>query len=125
MTVYGKTMENSRNRIDIKLVHNEKDYLKCTSKPSYMLHKIFDENLVVIQKGKVSLKLNNHAYIGMCILELSKVLMYEYKDVLLNTKCLRHSISRIQSKDHRIGTYEMSKISLFCFDDKIYIQNKG
>ena len=45
----------------------------------------------------------------------------EYKDVLLKKKCLRHSINRIQSKDHRIGTYEINKISLSCFDDKVYI----
>ena len=32
----------------------------------------------------------------------------EYKDVLLNKKCLRHSINRIQRKDHRIGTYEIN-----------------
>ena len=57
---------------------NEKDYLKCTSKPSYMLHKIFDNNLVVVRKSKVSLKLNKSAYIRMCILELNKVLMYEF-----------------------------------------------
>ena len=49
----------------------------------------------------------------------------EYKDVLLNKTCLRHSMNRIQSKDHRIETYEINKISLFCFDDKIYIQNNG
>ena len=49
----------------------------------------------------------------------------EYKDVLLNKKCLRHSMNRIQSKDHRIGTYEINKISLSYFDDKIYIQNNG
>ena len=36
--VYGKTMENLRNRIDAKLVSNKKDYLKWTSKPSYMSH---------------------------------------------------------------------------------------
>ena len=45
----------------------------------------------------------------------------EYKDVLLNNKCLRHSMNRIQSKDHGIGTYEINKISLSCFDDKIHI----
>ena len=48
----------------------------------------------------------------------------EYKDVLLNKKCLRHSMDRIQSKDHKIGTYEINKIFLFHFD-KIYIQNNG
>ena len=46
----------------------------------------------------------------------------EYKDVLLNEKCLRHLMNRIQGKDHRVGTYEITKISLSCFDDRIYIQ---
>ena len=49
----------------------------------------------------------------------------DYKDVLLNKKCLRHSMNRIQSKDHRIGIYDISNIYLSCFDDKIYIQNNG
>ena len=49
----------------------------------------------------------------------------EYKDILLNKKCIRYSMNRIQSKDHRIGTYEIKKISLSCFDDKIYIRNNG
>ena len=49
----------------------------------------------------------------------------EYQDVLLNKKCLRYSVNRIQSKDHKIETYEINKISLSCFDAKIYIQNNG
>ena len=77
-TIYGKTMENVRNRIDVRLENNKKDYLKCTSKPSYMSHKIFDNNLVGIHKSKVTLKLNKLADIGMFILEYSKVLMYEF-----------------------------------------------
>ena len=76
--VYGKAMENLRNRIDVKLARNKKDYLKWTSKPSYISHKIFDNDLVAIRKNKVTLTLNKPAYIGMCILELSKVLMYEF-----------------------------------------------
>ena len=71
-------MEKLRNRIYVKLVSNKKDHLKWTSKPSYMSHKIFDNDLVVIRKSKVTLTLNKLAYIGMCILELSKVLMYEF-----------------------------------------------
>ena len=47
----------------------------------------------------------------------------EYKDVLLNNKCLRHSMNKIQSKNHTIETYNSNKISLSYFDDKIYIQN--
>ena len=49
----------------------------------------------------------------------------KYKDVLLNKKCLRHSMNRIQSKNQRVRTYEINKISLSCFDDKIDIQNNG
>ena len=72
-------MENLRNRMNLKLENNEKDYLRCTSKPSYMLHKIFDNNLVAMRKSKTVLTLNKPAYIGMCILlDLSKVLMHEF-----------------------------------------------
>ena len=49
----------------------------------------------------------------------------EYKVVLLNMKCFRHSMNRIQSRDHKMGTYEINKIFLSCFDYKIYIKNNG
>ena len=49
----------------------------------------------------------------------------EYKYFLLNNACLTRSMNRIQSKNHRIGTYEINKISLSWFDDKIYILNTG
>ena len=245
------TMKNLRNRVDVKLVDDKKDYLKQTSKPGYMSQKIFDNNLVAIHKSKFALTLNKPVYVGVHILELRKVLMYEfhydyiknkyciksrllltdsdslmyeirtddtyedfsnnkeifdfinystksqyyddskklvvgkmkdeiggdaielfvqlkplvdslysfyllyllysllvdentkhkkaksvnknvvatinhneYKDVLLNKKFLRHSMNRIQSKDHRIGTYKINKTSLPCFNDNIYIQKQ-
>ena len=71
-------MGKLRNRIDVKLVNNEKGYLKCASKPSYMPHKMFDNNLVAILKNKLALKLNKPTHTGMSILELSKALMYEF-----------------------------------------------
>ena len=52
--VYQKTMENVRNRIDVKILRNKKNYLKWTSKPSYFSQKIFDKDLVVIRTGKVN-----------------------------------------------------------------------
>ena len=52
---------------------------------------------------------------------IATIIHNEYKDVLLNTKCIRHSMNIIQSKDHRKGTSEIRKISLSYFDDKIYI----
>ena len=84
--VYGKTMENLRNRIDVKHVSNKKGNLKWTTKPSYMTHKIFDNDLVAIRKSKVTLMLKKPAYIGMCILELSKVLMYKFHYYYIKNK---------------------------------------
>ena len=49
----------------------------------------------------------------------------EYGDVLLYNKCLRHSMNSIKSKDHRIGTYEINKISLSCFDHKKHMLKNG
>ena len=84
--VYGKIMEKLRKRIDVKLVNNKKDYLKWTSEPSYMSHSIFDNDLVTIHKSKITLTPHKPAYIGMCILELSKVLIYEFHyDYIKNT----------------------------------------
>ena len=73
--IYGKTIKNSRNRIDVRLVNNKINLVKCTSKPRYMSQKIFLKNFVAICKSKVALKLSKAAFIGMCILELSKRLM--------------------------------------------------
>ena len=73
--VCGKTMKNVRNRIDARLVSNEKDYLKQTSKPN---QKIFDNDLVTICKSKFTLTLNKSAYVGMCVLDFGKLLMHEY-----------------------------------------------
>ena len=76
--VFGKTMENLRKRVDIKLVTNEKQLKKLTSKPTYMSSKIFNENLVAVHKIKEQLTLNRPAYLGICILDLSKTLMYDF-----------------------------------------------
>ena len=68
-------MENLRNRINVKLISNKKFHLKWASKPSHLSNKIFDNDLVAMHKNKVTLTLNKPVYIGMCILELSKILM--------------------------------------------------
>ena len=66
---YGKTMETIRNKTDISLVNKKKEYLKWTSKSSYMSHKIFDNNLVAICKSKITLVLTKPGYARMCILD--------------------------------------------------------
>ena len=53
------------------------------------------------------------------------IINHEYKNVFLNKKCLKHPMNRIQSKGHKIGTYEINKNCLSCFYYKIYIQNNG
>ena len=77
-SVFGKTMENIRKRVDVRLVTDEKKLLKLASKPTYVSSKIFNENLVAVHKIKETLALNRPAYVGMCILDLSKTLMYDF-----------------------------------------------
>ena len=207
--VFGKTMENLRKRVNVKLITDEKKLIKYSSKPTIISSKIFNENLVAVHSIKPFLVLNRPAYVGMCILDLSKTLMYDfhynyitkkykskaqllftdtdslmyeietedvykdfyknktpivefvglrskmysyikdnkmggktakcikkniinnniqhenYKDVLLNKKQLRHSMKSIRSDKHQIGSYEINKVSISCYDDKRYLQEDG
>ena len=77
-SVFGKTMENLRKRVDVRLVTAEKTLLKLTSKPTYVSSKIFNKNLVAVHKIKEALTLGRPAYVGMCILDLSKTMMYDF-----------------------------------------------
>ena len=77
-SIFGKTMENLRKQVDVRLVANEKKLDKLTTKPTYVSSKIFNENLMAVHKVKETLTLNRPAYVGMCILDLSKMLMYDF-----------------------------------------------
>ena len=77
-SVFGKTMENIRNRVDIRLVTRESQAKKLTCKPNYQHHAIFSKSLVAVHMKKVSLKFNKPVYLGMSILDLSKTLMYDF-----------------------------------------------
>ena len=48
-----------------------------------------------------------------------------YKDVLLNKKQLRHTMKAIRSEKHQLGSYEINKVSLSCYDDKRYLLEDG
>ena len=240
-SVFGKTMENIRKRVDVRLVTDKKKFLKLTSKPTYVSSKIFNENLVAVHKIKETLTLNRPAYVGMCILDLSKTLMrdfhynyikekygdkakllftdtdsltYEieakdvykdfwnekdkfdnsdysedskyfdktnkkvigkfkdeaagipicefiglrskmysymkdnqkggktakgikkniikknithenYKNTLFNAEQMIHKMKTIRSENHELGSYEINKVSLSCFDDKRYLNDDG
>ena len=240
-SVFGKTMENIRKRVDVRLVTDEKKLLKLTSKPTYVSCKIFNENLVAVHKIKETITLNRPAYVGMSILDLSQTLMYDfhykyikknygekamllftdtdsltyeieandvyrdfwidkdkfdnsdypegspyfdktnkkvigkfkdeaagvpicefvglrskmhscikdsekggktakgikknviknnithenYRDTLFNKKQMHHKMKTIRSENHQLGSYEINKVSLSCFDDKRYIHDDG
>ena len=77
-SVFGKTMENIRNRVDIRLVTRESQAKKLTCKPNYQHQTIFSKNLAAVHMKKVSLYFNKPVYLGMSILDLSKTLMYDF-----------------------------------------------
>ena len=77
-SVFGKTMENIRNRIDVKLINNKEQARKLVAKPNFKHCKIFSKDLVAIHMKKKSLVMNKPVYLGMCILDLSKTIMYEF-----------------------------------------------
>ena len=91
-SVYGKTMESLRKRVNVKLDNNGKDYVKCVSRPTFVSQKLLDKNLVVIHRVKPVLMLNKPIYIGFCVLELSKLFMldwhYNYFKVKYDVKLL-------------------------------------
>ena len=240
-SVFGKTMENIRKRVDVRLVTDENKLLKMAAKPTYVSSKIFNKNLVAVHKIKETLTLNRPAYVGMCILDLSKTLMYDfhynyikqkygskakllftdtdsltyeietsdayqdfwndkdkfdnsdypedsqyfdktnkkvigkfkdeaagipitefvglrskmysymkdndqggktakgikkniikknithtnYKNVLFDNEQMHHNMKTIRSSLHQLGSYELNKVSLSCFDDKRYIKEDG
>ena len=76
--VFGKTMENIRNRVDVKLVNNKKQAEKLSAKPNYKHCNTFCEDLVAIHMKKTKLDFDKPVYLGMCILDLSKTLMYDF-----------------------------------------------
>ena len=77
-SVFGKTMENIRNRVDVKLVNTEEKLRKLVAKPNFRSRKIFSENLISVHMKKTSLTMNKPVYLGMCILDLSKTIMYDF-----------------------------------------------
>ena len=188
-SVYGKAMGNVRKRINVRLVNNEKDFLKYTSRPTHITHKVFAKNYVAIHEIIPVITLNKPIYFRFTFFESSKWLMYDFhcsfikkcfdaelltadtdsfkykhlfdfsnytknsnffdeanKKVIdkmkdeserkvigkfvrvkskMYSKVLRHKMRRIQNKKHKLGTCEINKISLWCFDDKRFVLDDG
>ena len=76
--VFRKTMENVRKHIDIKLVTTDKKRNQLVLEPNYHSTKWFSEKLLAIEMKKTKVKMNKPVYLGLSILEISKILMYEF-----------------------------------------------
>lgn len=77
-SIYGKSCENQKNRINVKLVTTEEQFLKETSKVNYVDRTIINENLVLVHLSKRCIKLNRPLYVGQSILDLAKRHMYNF-----------------------------------------------
>ena len=77
-SVYGKTIDNLRKRINVRLVNNAKDFLKYNSRPTYVTNKLFDKDYAAIHEIKPVLVLNKPIYVGFTVLDLSKWNMYDF-----------------------------------------------
>ena len=98
--VYGKTMENLRNRVDVRLANNRKIYLKWTAKLSYVKQKVFDKHLVAIHKIEIILTLNKPVYARMYVLELRKMLLHEFHfDYIKNKSKIEIFVHRYWQRD--------------------------
>ena len=76
--VSGKTMENIRKHRDIKLVTTDKKRSKLVSEPNYHTMYYISEDLSIIEMNKTKVKMNKPIYLGLSILEISRLLMYEF-----------------------------------------------
>ena len=76
--VFGKTMENLRKHRDIKLVTTDKRRNQLVTEPNYHAIKYFSKNLLAIEMKKTKVKMNKPIYLGFSILEIGKILMYEF-----------------------------------------------
>ena len=77
-SVYGKTTENLRNRVNVEVINRRDIALKRVCKPSFKRSMHLHEDLVIIQSLVSNLELNKPIYIGFSVLELSKLLMYKF-----------------------------------------------
>ena len=77
-SVFGKTMENIENRVDVRLATNEKEAMSLAAKANYGTRTIFNENLIAVHMKRTKLVYKKPIYLGMCILDISKTLMYDF-----------------------------------------------
>ncbi|KYN22125.1 hypothetical protein ALC57_05484 [Trachymyrmex cornetzi] len=129
--VFGKTMENVRNHVDVKLLtkwdgrYGAEPYAMI-AKPNFHSRSVFAENLIAVELRKLEVKFNKPIYVGMCILDISKVCVYEfhheYMSPMFQAKCkimytdTDSLIYRLECED----VYETMKRDIARFDTSDY-----
>ena len=108
-SVYGKTIENLRKRIQLRLVNNEKDFLKYTRRPTYITHKPSGKDYAAIHEIKPILILNKPTYIGFTVLDLSKWKMYDFHYNFIKINCN----DELLSTDTDTFTYEIKSKNVY------------
>ena len=91
--VFGKTMKNIRKHRDIKLVNNEEAYLRAVMKPNFKSGTLFGPNLMGCEMGKIKVVMNKPVYLGQTILELSKIVIYEFHYDYMKHKCAKDKLT--------------------------------
>ena len=111
-------MENLRKRVDVRLITDENKLLKMAAKPTYVSCKFFNENLVAVHKIKERLTLIRPAYVGMCILDLSKTVMYDFHYNYIKQKY--NNKAKLLFTDTDSLTYEIETDDVYqdLFNDK-------
>ena len=110
-SVFGKTMENIRNRVDIKLVNNRKKAIELTRKLNYNSWTWFSENLVAIHMNRIKLYFNKPIYIGMSILDISKTLIYDFHYKYMIPKFKENQLLLFTDTDSLC--YEITKVDFY------------
>ena len=115
--VYGKSIENARKKINLKMANDKKEYLKIVNRPDFISQKITDKNFIaIVDCKKKVLTLNKPIYVGFCILELSNLLMYQFHyDYVLKTFNAKLLFTDTDSLVYEI---KGGNVSEQCFKDK-------
>ena len=114
-----------KKKIRVRLVNNEKDFLKYTSRPTHITHKIFDKNYAAINEIKPVVTLNKPIYVAFNVLELSNWLMYNIhynfikKILMLNWYLLTQTVllMKLDQKIFMKNTNICLTLAIFTFYD--------
>ena len=108
-SVYGKTMENVRNRINFRLINTEDQALRVKNLKRYT---IFENDLVGVHIQKQKVKLNKPIYLGQCILDDSKYVMYDFHYNFMLQKVKRENIDLLFTDTDSLA-YHIRKENIF------------